>query len=124
MFQISFNWPETTPASGVYTAALLPVILGFAVLYGQNIDGVVQTKTSLSLVIALLSLAHALTLFSKFEWSIRDSAVNDTYTKLSLNGGWWWNVPIGPNYAYILGILAFPTWLFFSWIVVDAQNSD
>jgi hypothetical protein len=124
MFQISFNWPETTPASGVYTAALLPVILGFAVLYAQNIDGVVQTKTSLSLVIALLSLAHALTLFSKFEWSIRDSAVNDTYTKLSLNGGWWWNVPVGPNYAYILGVLAFPTWLFFSWIAVDAQNSD
>jgi hypothetical protein len=124
MFQISFNWPETTPATGVYTAALLPVILGFAVLYAQNIDEVAQTKTSLSLVITLLSLAHALTLFSKFEWSVRDSEVNDTYTKLSLNGGWWWNIPISPNYVYVLGVLAFPTWLYFSWIAVDAQDSD
>lgn len=124
MFQISFNWPETTPATGVYTAALLTVILGFAVLYAQNIDEVPQTKTSLAVVIALLGLAHALTLYSKFEWSVRNSEINDTYTKLSLNGGWWWNVPIGPNYVYILGAFAFPIWIYFSWIAVDARSSD
>lgn len=124
MFQISFNWPETTPATGVYSAALLTVILGFAVLYAQNVDGVAHTKASLSLVIALLSIAHALTLYSKFEWSVRNSEVNDTYTKLSLDGDWWWNVPVSPNYVYTLGVLAFPTWLFFSWNTVGAQNSD
>jgi hypothetical protein len=123
MFQISFNWPENTPATGVYTAALLPAILGFAVLYAQNFDGVVQSKTSLSLIIALLSIAHALTLFSKFEWSVRNSEVNDTYTKLSLDGGWWWNIPVSPNSVYLLGAVSFPIWLFFSWLAA-AQNTD
>jgi len=124
MFQISFNWPETTPATGVYTAALLPVILGFSAIYAKNTEGSTRSRTSLFLIISLLSFSHALTLYSKFEWSVRNSEVNDTYTRLSLNGSWWWDSAISPNHVYIIGVLAFPAWLFLSWSAVNAHPSE
>jgi hypothetical protein len=124
MFQISFNWPETTPATGVYTAALLPVILGFSAIYAESTEGITRTRSSLFLIISLLSFSHALTLYSKFEWSVRSSEVNDTYTRLSLDGSWWWNTAISPNHVYLIGVLAFPIWLFFSWSAVNAHPSE
>jgi hypothetical protein len=124
MFQISFNWPEITPATGVYTAALLPVILGFSAIYAENTEGITRTRTSLFLIISLLSFSHALTLYSKFEWSVRNSEVNDTYTRLSLDGSWWWNSPIGPNIVFWIGAIAFPAWLLMSWSTVTKSPTE
>ena len=79
--------------------------------------------TQKTTAIVLVSTCHALTLYSKFEWSIRSGPTNDSYSNLSLNGGWWWSSPIGPNIVYLLGAFAFPVWLIVSWATID-QSTD
>jgi hypothetical protein len=119
MFQIAFYWPEANEASGVYVVALLTASLGLAVLFSSRTTGFPSTITQKTTAIVLVSTCHALTLYSKFEWSIRSAPSNNSYSNLSLNGGWWWNSPIGPNVVYLLGAFAFPVWLIVSWATVD-----
>jgi hypothetical protein len=121
MFQIAFNWTEANEASGVYVVALLTVCLGFAATYSEKINYFPSTVIQRVVVILLVSISHALTLYSKFEWSVSESSSNDSYTKLSLNDGWWWNSAIGPNTVYLLGAFAFPAWLYASWAVVNKE---
>lgn len=123
MFQIAFNWPEANEASGVYVVALLTVSLGLAVLFSSRTSGFPSTITQKATTIVLVSTCHALTLYSKFEWSVRSSPSNNSYSNLSLNGGWWWNSPIGPNVVYLLGAFAFPIWLIISWATVDRSTA-
>jgi hypothetical protein len=121
MFQIAFNWTEANEASGVYIVALLTVCLGFAAVYSEKTNYFPSTVVQRVAVILLVSISHALTLYSKFEWSVRASSSNDAYTKLSLNGGWWWNSVIGPNTVYLIGAFSFPAWLIASWAIVNRE---
>jgi hypothetical protein len=124
MFQIAFYWPEANEASGVYVAALLTVCIGMAAAYSTSDDFFPNTRNQRAISILLVSLCHALTLYSKFDWGVRASATNDTFTQLSLNGGWWWNSPIGPNVVFLIGALAFPAWLVFSWATVLEKPTE
>jgi hypothetical protein len=124
MFQIAFYWPEANQASGVYVAALLTVCLGVASVYSHKQIYFPSTMNQKAIVILLISACHALTLYSKFDWSVRASVANDSYTKLSLNGGWWWNSPIGPNIVFLVGAIAFPAWLVVSWSVVPQTPTE
>lgn len=124
MFQIAFYWPEANEASGVYTVALLTVSLGIAAIYSGDRTFFPGTTTQRMIVIMLISLSHALTLYSKFDWSVRASVTNDTYTKLSLNGGWWWNSPISPNIVFLIGAISFPIWLVNSWKLISLNQRD
>lgn len=118
MFQIAFYWPEANEASGVYIAALLTVCLGVASAFSKSENFFPNTNRQRILMILLISVSHALTLYSKFDWSLRANVTKDTYTQLSLNDGWWWDTPIGPNVVFLIGALAFPAWLVFSWATV------
>ena len=124
MFQIAFYWPEANEASGVYITALLTVCLGIASVCSRSENFFPNTNQQRILAILLVSVSHALTLYSKFDWSIRASVTNDTYTKLSLNGGWWWDTPIGPNVVFLIGAFAFPAWLVFSWAAVLEKPAE
>jgi hypothetical protein len=124
MFQIAFYWPEANEASGVYIAALLTVCLGVASIYSKSESYFPNTSNQRFLSILLVSVCHSLTLYSKFDWSLRASVTKDTYTQLSLNGGWWWDTPIGPNVVFLIGALAFPAWLFFSWATVIEKPKE
>ena len=124
MFQIAFYWPEANEASGVYITALLTVCFGVASAFSKSENFFPNTNQQRILAILLVSVSHALTLYSKFDWSIRASVTNDTYTKLSLNGGWWWDTPIGPNMVFLIGALAFPSWLIFSWATVLEKPTE
>jgi hypothetical protein len=123
MFQIAFNWSEVNEASGVYVTALLTVLLGFSATYSRSTDYFPSSKSGVSLIVLLLSISHALSLYSKFVWGVRSDIANDTYTKLSLNGGWWWDIPIGPNWFYWFGVFCFPAWLSISWKLALQQKT-
>jgi hypothetical protein len=124
MFQIAFYWPEANEASGVYVVALLTASLGLASLFSSRTIGFPSTMTQKATAIVLVSTCHALTLYSKFEWSIRSGPTNDSYSNLSLNDGWWWSSPIGPNVVYLLGAFAFPVWLIVSWATIDRSTDE
>jgi hypothetical protein len=118
MFQISFNWPEANEPSGAYVAALLTALLGITAIFSNTDSFFPQRLAPKIFIVVLVSISHALSLYSKFEWDIRLDAQNNTYSNLSLNGGWWWNSPIGPNIVYLIGALTFPVWLSVSWSMI------
>ena len=123
MFQITLSWTEQIGPSGVYVVQLLTVMLGLSIAMADRELLFLYRKLNRVIFISLLGFSHALALFSRMEWAVRPtSELNDTYFDLSLNGGWWWNSPIGPNVVYVVGALSLPAWLIVSWSVA-AQKS-
>ena len=119
MYRITLNWPEQIGPSGVYVVQLLTVMLGLSLALSDHNQDFLLKLSHLAMFISLLAITHALALFSRMEWAVRpNNELNDTYFNLSLNGGWWWNSPIGPNVVFLIGALAFPAWLIVSWSVV------
>ncbi len=122
MFQITLSWTEQIGPSGVYVVQLLTVMLGLSIALADNEQLFLQRKLNQVIFVSLLGFSHALALFSRMEWAIRPSSeLNDTYFNLSLNGGWWWNSPIGPNVVFLIGVIAFPAWLIVSWNLVSKE---
>jgi hypothetical protein len=118
MYRITLNWPEQIGPSGVYVVQLLTVMLGLSIALSDHDQDFLLKVSHRTMFISLLTITHALALFSRMEWAVRpNNELNDTYSNLSLNGGWWWNSPIGPNVIYLIGIIAFPAWLIVSWNV-------
>ena len=125
MFQITLNWTEQIGPSGVYVVQLLTVMLGLSIALSDHDQDFLLKASHRTMFISLLAITHALALFSRMEWAVRpNNELNDTYFNLSLNGGWWWNSPIGPNIAYLIGALAFPAWLIVSWNVVAKAPAE
>ena len=122
MFQIARVWPEANEPSGAYVTALLTALLGITALLSKSDTYFPRAVSTKVLAVVLVSICHALTLYSKFEWSIRKDARNDTYTNLSLRGGWWWDSPVSPNLVFILGAISFPVWLAVSWNLVSRSE--
>ena len=119
MYRITLNWPEQIGPSGVYVVQLLTVMLGLAIALSNHDQDFLLKTSHQAMFISLLGITHALALFSRMEWAVRpNNELNDTYFNLSLNGGWWWNSPIGPNIVFLIGALAFPAWLIVSWSAV------
>jgi len=112
MFQITLRWTEQIGPSGVYVVQLLAALLGLAIALSVDEQEFLDRTSNQTLIISLLTVSHALALHARMEWAVRpNDELNDTYSNLSLDGGWWWNVAVGPNIIYILGALAFPAWL-------------
>ena len=125
MFQITLSWTEQIGPSGIYVVQLLTVMLGLSIALTDSELLFLYRKLNQAIFISLLGFSHALALFSRMEWAVRPtSELNDTYFNLSLNGGWWWNSPIGPNVVYVVGALSLPAWLIVSWSVAanDSQK--
>jgi len=125
MFQITLSWTEQIGPSGVYVVQLLTVILGLSVALANDEQMYLYRKSNQALFTSLLGISHALALFARMEWAVRPSSeLNDTYFNLSLNGGWWWNSPIGPNVVFLIGATAFPAWLIVSWNSVSKDLAE
>jgi hypothetical protein len=81
--------------------------------------------------ISLLSITHALCLFTWMESYIKGSQIPGffsrqtlgTFYQFNLNGGWWWNTWISPNLVYLLAVASFTSFLVFAWRVVDSDLS-
>jgi len=112
------------PPPGIYIAALLTALLGTVMLYSSHNDFLMSTFTQRATIISVLSFSHLLSLYAKFESSVRGGVYTGTYEKLSLNGGWWWNTPIGPNVVFIIGGTSFALWLILSWMTIEKSTSN
>ena len=112
------------PPPGIYVAALLTSFLGTIVLFSSHDDFLMSSLTQKSTIIGVLSFSHLLSLYAKFESSVREGVYTGTYEKLSLNGWWWWNTPIGPNVVFIIGGTSFVLWLILSWMTIEQSTSN
>ena len=125
MFRITLNWTEQIGPSGVYVVQLLTVMLGVSIALADDELLFLHKVSNQAIFISLLGISQALALFARMEWATRqNSELNDTYSNLSLNHGWWWNSPIGPNAVFLIGAIAFPTWLIVSWNSVSSDSAE
>ena len=106
------------PPPGIYIAAFLTAFLGTMILYSSHDEFLMSTFTQRITMSGVLSFSHILSLYAKFENSVRGGVYTGTYEKLSLNGGWWWNTPISPNHVFVIGGMSFTMWLILSWMTV------
>ena len=67
------------PPPGIYIAALLTALLGTITLYSSQNDFLMSTFTQRATIISVLSFSHLLSLYAKFESSVREGVYTGTY---------------------------------------------
>ena len=107
---------------GTYILAIPLMLIGFAVLFAKTTPEFMFTKNGRRIIISLLSIANGYVLFGDMEYYVRKGVDAGAYLRLSLDGGWWWSTPISPNLVFLIGVAAFPAFLWFAWRVVDDEE--
>jgi hypothetical protein len=108
-------------APGHYSSALVSFLLGVTILYSSNREFFMNSKTTRNIAIGLLGYSHAAALYSYMDLYVTGGENEGVIKSLPLRG-WWWNSWSSPNWALLIGALAFPVSLFFAW--GSAINSE
>ena len=98
------------------------MLVGFAVLFAESKPDFMFTRNGRWTVLSLLGIANMYVIYGGMEYYVRKGINTGAFLKLSLNGGWWWNTPVSPNFVFLLGAAAFPSFLWFAWQVVDIEE--
>jgi hypothetical protein len=117
------------PLPGTYALGLMTFLLGMSVITSRSEQQFMSRKGNRIAAISLLSITHALTLYSWMELYTHgnqtpgffNSQTLDASKSLSLDGGWWWNTWSSPNWVFLTGIVSFPVFLHFAWRVVGSD---
>ena len=117
------------PLPGTYALGLMTFLLGMSIITSRSEQQFMSRKGNRIAVISLLSITHALTLYSWMELYTHgnqnlgffNSQTLDASKSLSLSGGWWWNTWSSPNWVFLIGIMSFPVFLHFAWRVVGSD---
>lgn len=107
---------------GTYILAIPLMLVGFAVLFAESKPDFMFTRNGRWTVLSLLGIANMYVIYGGMEYYVRKGINTGAFLKLSLNGGWWWNTPVSPNFVFLLGAAAFPSFLWFAWQVVDIEE--
>jgi hypothetical protein len=129
MFKGSVIVGSLVPLPGTYVLGLITFLLGMSIITSQSDLQFMSRRGNRRATIALLSITHALFLFTWMESYTKGSQIPGffsrqtlgTFYKLSLSGGWWWNSWIGANFVYLLGVSCLPIFFVFAWRVVDSD---
>jgi hypothetical protein len=73
------------------------------------------------IVILLLSFAHAISFYSWMEFFTKRGKGVGFYDNLSLNGTWWWDSWISPNFVFVSGAIIFPVFLTYAWKTIPLE---
>jgi hypothetical protein len=111
------------PPTGVYVIGLVSAILGIAVLFSTHDLQLMSTRGNRLTVIALLSFAHVLALYSWMEFYTRRGQSIGYFEKFSLRDAWWWGQETNPNLVFFIGAVFFPVFLVFAWKNVGNSES-
>ena len=117
------------PLPGTYVLGLITFLLGMLIIASQSEQQFMSHRGNRRTTISLLSLTHALFLFTWMESYTKGSQIPGFFSrqtlgafyKLSLSGGWWWNSWISANFVYLLGVCCLPIFLVFAWRVVESD---
>ena len=123
VFRGSLQMESIVPSSGVYVIGLVSAILGIAVLFSTHDLQLMSTRGNRLTVIALLSFAHVLALYSWMEFYTRRGNNIGFFDKFSLHDVWWWGEETNPNLVFTIGTVFFPVFLVFAWMSVDDPAS-
>ena len=111
------------PPTGVYVTGLVSTIMGIAVLFSTHNQQLMSARGNRLSVIALLSAAHVLALYSWMEFYTRRGQSIGYFEKFSLRDAWWWGQETNPNTVFFVGAVFFPVFLVFAWKNVGNSES-
>jgi hypothetical protein len=121
LFLVAVNyWGLTSiglQAQGHYSAALAAFLLGVSVLFSNNKEFFMKSKTTRNLAIGMLGYSHAVAFYSYMDLYVTGGENEGVIKSLPLRG-WWWNSWSDPNWVLLIGIVAFPVSMYFAWSYV------
>ena len=125
LFLVAVNyWGLTSiglQAQGHYSAALVAFQLGVSVLFSNNKEFFMKSKTTRNLAIGMLGYSHAVAFYSYMDLYVTGGENEGVIKSLPLRG-WWWNSWSDPNWVLLIGIVAFPVSMYFAWnFVVNSE---
>lgn len=109
------------PLTGIYTLGMALPWLGLTVQHSSQSVQFMSSHGNRKVSIIFLSFAHMITFYSLIEFYTMQGKDFGYFETLTLNGTWWWNMPIGPNFVFLAGAILFPTFLTFAWKSIDLQ---
>ena len=129
MFKGSVIVGSLIPLPGTYVLGLITFLLGMSIITSQSDLQFMSRRGNRLATISLLSITHALFLFTWMESYTKGTQIPGffsrqtlgTFYKLSLSGGWWWDSWISANFVYLLGVCCLPIFFVFAWRVVDSD---
>jgi len=132
MYKGSLITLSLVPLPGAYALGLMSFLLGMSITNSRSDNQFMKSRGNRMTVISLLAFTHALTLFSWMELythgqssiGIFSKQILGSYSRLSLNGGWWWDTWISPNFVFMLGIVSFPVFLVYAWRIVGLDHQS
>ena len=112
------------PAPGAYSLGLAAPWLGVTIAFSKTGFQFMSSSGNRKVAISLLSFTHAISFYSLMEFYTRRGDGIGFYQNLSLNGSWWWDTWISPNFVFLSGVIFFPIFLSFAWksIPLEAQE--
>ena len=128
MYKGSLLLNSLVPLPGTYALGLMTFLLGMSIITSPSEQQFLSHKGNRIAAISLLSITHALTLYSWMELYTQgvgpgffNAQTLSASSNLSLGGRWWWNSWSSPNWVFLIGVTSFPVFLHYAWRVV---NSD
>jgi hypothetical protein len=109
------------PAAGAYSLGLAAPLLGISIISSRSTFQFMSSTGNRKTVIALLSGAHAISFYAWMEFYTKRGKGIGFYDNLSLNGTWWWDTWISPNFVFISGALLFPVFLTQAWKTITLE---
>ena len=109
------------PLTGIYTLGMALPWLGLTVQHSSQSRQFMSSPGHQRISVFLLSFAHMITFYSLIEFYTMQGKNIGYFETLTLNGTWWWNMPIGPNFVFLAGAVLFPTFITLAWKSMDLQ---
>ncbi len=130
MFKGSVIVASLVPLPGTYALGLITFLLGMSIITSRSEQQFLSRKGNRIAAISLLSITHALTLYSWMELYTQGNQASgffnaqtlDPSSSLSLSGGWWWNNWSSPNWVFLIGVTSFPVFLHYAWRIVNSDS--
>jgi hypothetical protein len=112
------------PLTGAYTHGLVSPLLGITILLSNSKSQFMSTMGNRRTAIALISFAHAVAFYNWMEFFTRRGQNVGYFEQLSLNGTWWWDTWISPNFVFLAGALTFSVFLTLAWRTIPLELEE
>lgn len=106
---------DTTNLNGRYILPLVPFFVAVMVYASKNPTHLMDSSFLGHTTIVLLSIAHALSLFSVTRTYVNPRAEGFLPMAIDESSWWWVGVPFGPNFIVLVGSLTFYRFLRTAW---------
>ena len=112
------------PAPGAYSLGLAAPWLGITIAFSKTGSQFMSSNGNRKVAICLLSFTHAISFYSLMEFYTRRGDGIGFYQNLSLNGTWWWDSWISPNFVFLSGAVFFSMFLTYAWKSIPLELQE